>query len=188
MGITIGKRLERAEAALRTKGLGQPLTNCICFPDAGSSPFFLYSGIRELAFRVKCSLHGDRFRAALAEVPRDDSSRIDLEVGWTWRHASEQYRKAWNATFQNDEWPTQEISVEGRIWCLPQSAGGGFLDWKSVSSAPPWKRVHARTLGDDMSRKDKQLQEEDESRARRIQRTRNLEAEQLLEQWGCRDS
>jgi len=78
--------------------------------------------------------------------------------------------------------------VEGRIWRLPQSAGGGFLDWKNVSSAPPWKRVHARTLGDDTSRKNLELEEEPKSRARPVQRTRNLEAEQLLEQWGCRDS
>ena len=187
MGITIGKRVERAEAALRKKGLGQPLTNCICFPDAGSSPFFLYPGIRELAFRIKCSLHGDRFQPVPEQVPEDDPSRIDLEVGWTWRHASEQYRKAWNATFQNSEWPTEEISVEGRIWRLPQSAGGGFLDWKNVSSAPPWKRVHARTLGDDTICKDRELEEDPKSRARPVQRTRNIEAESLFEQWGCRE-
>jgi hypothetical protein len=157
MGITIGKRLERAEAALRKKGLGQPLTNCTCFPNNAKSPFFLYPGIRELAFRLKCSLHGDRFQPASAEIPGDDPSRIDLEVGWTWRHASEQYRKAWNATFQNSEWPTEEISVEGRIWRLPHSAEGKLLDWKRVSKAPPWKRVHARTLGDEPSHRDREL-------------------------------
>jgi hypothetical protein len=125
MATTFVKRLERVEAAVREKRLGQPLKNCICFPDAGSSPFFLYPGIRELAFRIKCSLHGDRVQPASAEIPEDDPSRIDLEVGWTWRHASEQYRKAWNATFQNSEWPTEEISVEGRTWRLPtvQEAG-----------------------------------------------------------------
>jgi hypothetical protein len=187
MATTFVKRLERVERAVREKRLGQPLTNCICFPDAGRSPFFLYPGIRELAFRLKCSLHGDRFQPVPAEVPTDDPSRVDLEVGWTWRHASEQYRKAWNATFQNGEWPTEEISVEGRVWRLPHSAGGRFLDWKNVSSAPPWKRVHARTLGDDTIRKDRELEKEPKSRAGRVQRTRNLEAENLLEQWGCRD-
>jgi hypothetical protein len=187
MATTIVKRLQRIERALWENRLSQPPTNCICFPDAGSSPFFLYPGIRELAFRLKCSLHGDRFQPAPAEVPGDDPPRIDLEVGWTWRHASEQYRKAWNATFQNSEWPTKEIFVQGRLWHLPQSAGGGFLDWKNVSSAPPWKRVHARTLGD-TSRNDGEPQEEAKSGARRVQRTRNLEAEKLFEQWGCRDS
>jgi hypothetical protein len=188
MATTIVKRLQRIERALREKRLGQPLTSCICFPEAGSSPFFLYPGIRGLAFRVKCPLHGDRFQPAPAEAPGDDSSRIDLEVGWTWRNATEKYRKAWNATFQNSEWPTEEISVGGRTWHLPRNAKGELLDWKNASPLPPWKRTHARTLGDDTSRNDGEPQEEARSGARRVRRTRNLESEQLLEQWGCRES
>jgi hypothetical protein len=185
VATTIVERLECAEAAVREKQAERQLNNCICFPKRGDSLFFLYPGIRELALRLKCPLHGDRFEFPALTDPENIPSRIDLEVGWTWRDASEQYRKAWNATFQSGEWPAEEISVNGRTWRLPRDPAGELLDWKNVSSAPPWKRVHAHTLGDDLNDQDREPSEQPKSSVRR---SRDFEAERLLEQWGCRES
>jgi hypothetical protein len=144
MKTTILKRIRRAEVLAKQTSSAKHLARCTCFPEHGKSPYFLYPGIEELASSLKCPLHGDRFR--YSQALDADASAIDLEVGWVWRHASEQYRKAWNATFQDSAWPTEEIQVLGRKWLLPRNPQGELMDWQNASPLPPWKRAYALAL------------------------------------------
>ena len=94
------KRIERIEQAMKAQSIFSP--DCICFPE-NEQPFFVVSTEREIAARVKCPLHGERFKP-----------RLQVYVsGWLrpkqwpalWTQHSEQYRKAWFATFPPDLWP-----------------------------------------------------------------------------------
>jgi hypothetical protein len=125
MKATILKRIRRAEVLAKEKSRAEHLAKCTCFPEH-ESPSFLYPGIEELASSLKCPLHGQRFR--YSQALDADASKIDLEIGWVWRHASEQYRKAWNATFQDSSWPAEEIQVLGRKWLLPRSPDGELME------------------------------------------------------------
>ena len=87
--------------------------DCICFPE-NEWPFFNFPVEQELAGKVKCPLHGERFK-----------SLIHIYVG-KWRQKSEprrrqllspQYRKAWDASFPPKLWPaTEEELKDGTIF------------------------------------------------------------------------
>jgi hypothetical protein len=60
--------------------------------------------------RVKCPLHGERFkpmfRLYVAKWLRVKQAQH------LWTHHSEQYRKAWFASFPADLWPAEEEETE----------------------------------------------------------------------------
>lgn len=143
---TILKRIERAEVAARRSRGSKQFADCICFPP-DERPFFLYEPVHILAATVQCPVHGDRFEGLrpLYLLYIADWKR-EIEVGFRWPTASEQYRRAWNASFAPGSWPVEEIEIVGRIWLLPKSEHGELLDWRTAQTAPPWKRVKAITL------------------------------------------
>jgi len=60
MGIrTLLKRIEKAEEALKAQSIFSP--DCLCFPEK-EQPFFCLPFEEEVAAKVKCPLHCDRFR------------------------------------------------------------------------------------------------------------------------------
>ncbi len=104
-------RIENAER-VADAALGQTFSGgCICFPK-NEPPFFGFPIEEQVAAKVRCPLHGERFQplqfhvyvaAWLREkLPRLLSSR-----------RSEQYRKAWFASFPPELWPAEEVEPEG---------------------------------------------------------------------------
>ena len=131
------RRIEKAEQILRARGIHS--AECICFPQK-ESPSFSWPIEQELAARVKCPLHGDRFPPQF----------LIYEAGWLrdkkwrlfWTHHSEQYRKAWFASFPPDLWPaTEEAGAEGEV--VLRLKDGTIL----ATGAPP-VTARIRKLGD----------------------------------------
>jgi hypothetical protein len=101
MGIrTLLKRIEKVEEALKAQSVFSP--DCICFPER-EQPFFCSDLEEQIAARVKCPLHGNRFRQPIFHI---------YVAGW--RAASEparrqrlsaQYRKAWGTSFPSELCP-----------------------------------------------------------------------------------
>ena len=63
---------------------------------------------------MKCPLHGERFKPLalfvyVAKWHREKQERL-LQT-----HHSEQYRKAWYASFPPDLWPAEEVPVDGNL-------------------------------------------------------------------------
>jgi hypothetical protein len=101
-------RLVRAEQLARKKGKAG--SDCICFPE-NEQPFFGFPIEEKLADEVKCPLHGERFMHFFRlYVPgwRRESERK------RWAGRSEQFRKAWLASFPNELWPAAEEVVDGK--------------------------------------------------------------------------
>jgi hypothetical protein len=75
------KRIERAEKAAKAQSIFSPA--CICFPEK-EQPFFVLDIEQEIAGRVKCPLHGERFKPRfhifvagwLREIAVDASLRL----------------------------------------------------------------------------------------------------------------
>jgi len=153
MTTRIFKRIERAEAATRESRQPKDSTGCSCFPP-DERPFFLYEPVHVIAAGVKCLIHGNRFDQLqpLRFLFIGDWKR-EVEVGISWPMASEQYRRAWNASFPSGSWAVEEIEIAGRTWLLPRSETGELLDWRTAQTAPPWKRAHAVTLAEERARK-----------------------------------
>jgi hypothetical protein len=84
--------------------------DCICFPE-NEQPQLAFDIEFEIAGAVKCPLHGGRFKPPQLRV---------YMAGWLrkkrhavlWTHHSEQYRKAWFASFPEDLWPAEEVKSE----------------------------------------------------------------------------
>lgn len=142
---SIVKRIERAEAAAKQSHHLEHSDACICFPP-DERPFLLYEPVRALAASVRCPMHGNRFEQLQPMHIHIPDWKREVEVGFRWSTASEQYRRAWNASFPAGSWAVEEIQIAGRSWLLPRSETGELLDWRSAQTAPPWKRVHAVTL------------------------------------------
>jgi hypothetical protein len=96
-------RLERVERAAKAQSKYAP--GCICFPE-NERPGLPWPSEERIASAVKCPLHGDRFRPYyfiyVAKWERNKREQL-LET-----HHSEQYRKAWRASFPPELWPAQE--------------------------------------------------------------------------------
>ena len=103
-------RIERAE--LVAKAQSKHSAECLCFPE-NESPFFAFEIELNMLTRVKCPLHGERFkpmfRLYVAKWLRAKQPSL------LWTHHSEQYRKAWFASFPPDLWPAEEEeTADGR--------------------------------------------------------------------------
>jgi hypothetical protein len=89
---TLARRIALAEHAVVVHEKSSK--NCICFP-AKEPPFFSSVADQEVADRVKCPLHGDRFRKlSHLYVPlwRKERERIRRKI------CSVQFKKAWLAS------------------------------------------------------------------------------------------
>src|SRR5438094_762178 len=90
------KRLERAEQMARAKG--KVSLDCICFPP-NEQPCFDLPMDEKIAARLKCPLHGERFvqfaHVYVARWLREKEKK-------RWLQRSEQFRKAWLASFPNE--------------------------------------------------------------------------------------
>lgn len=86
---------------------------CICFPKK-EQPFVGFPVELEIAARQQCPLHGDRFRPQRTFIYVSRWLRRKI-----WKHLeshhSQQYRKAWHASFPSHLWPAEEIEVDGKI-------------------------------------------------------------------------
>ena len=104
------ERIARAEETLMAHAIFAP--DCICFPDE-EQPFFGFDYEAEIAFRVKCPLHGDRFQPrvrlfiACWRREREKTRRATL---------SAQFQKAWEASFPSHLFPAEEESTEEGIY------------------------------------------------------------------------
>ena len=89
---TLARRIELAERV--AAGRSKSSEDCICFPGP-EPPCFTSNDEQEIAHRVKCALHGDRFQKHrhlyLAPWRKE---RIAME----WKNRSAQYKKAWLAS------------------------------------------------------------------------------------------
>lgn len=103
------RRIERAELA--AKAQSKFSAECICFP-ADEQPFFGLPIEEQIAAKVKCPLHGDRFAPTFhIYVPkwRRESEKV------RWFRLNPQYHKAWHAGFPPDLWPAvEEEAADGR--------------------------------------------------------------------------
>jgi hypothetical protein len=98
MGIrTLLKRIEEAEKGLRARSIFS--ANCICFPE-NEPPFFCFPSEEEIAAKVKCPLHGNRFRQPIFHI-YVAKWRRESELKRRQR-LSAQYQKAWLASFPED--------------------------------------------------------------------------------------
>src|SRR5579864_8143119 len=107
---TLTARIERAEQAAEAQSRFSP--ECICFP-ADVQPFFGFPLEEQIAAKVKCPLHCDRFRPIFhISVPK---WRRDNEKRVRWFRLSPQYHKAWKAAFPPNLWPAEEEeTADGR--------------------------------------------------------------------------
>jgi hypothetical protein len=106
---TFEKRIERAEQMAKMKGRFSP--GCICFP-ANEQPFFGFPIEEKITTEVRCPLHGERFMHFFRlYVPpwRRESERK------RWAGRSEQFQKAWLASFPSELWPAEEELVDGKV-------------------------------------------------------------------------
>lgn len=100
-------RLQRVGVA------GERPSACICFPE-DEPPFFAFGIEFEMLTRVKCPLHGERFTPCFHIYVAKWLRAKQPQLIWT--HHSEQYRKAWFATFPSDLWPAvEEENGDGQI-------------------------------------------------------------------------
>jgi len=114
MGMrSVLKRIERAEAALGAQSVFSQ--DCICFPEK-EQPVFCSAYEEPVAAQVKCPLHGDRFRQQIFHIyvarwraEKEPARRCRL---------SDQYRKAWEASFPSELWPAlpNEETEDGKVF------------------------------------------------------------------------
>lgn len=110
MTQSLQKRIERAELVAKTQSRFSP--QCICFPDK-EPPFFNWPVEQEIAAKAKCPLHGERVKPAYF-VYRSKWLREKREE-LLQTHHSEQYRKAWYASFPADLWLAEEVETDGKL-------------------------------------------------------------------------
>src|SRR6266436_1528334 len=108
---TLLKRVEILEQAAKE---ACPFSaECICFPEKESPSFNTWIE-EDFAFEVKCPLHSNRFeiREYRVFVPgwkREENIRL-------LRKHSEQYRKAYSASFPPELWPAEQVEKENRLY------------------------------------------------------------------------
>jgi hypothetical protein len=136
-GIVLTRSLEiriaRLEQAAKAHAKYDPA--CICFP-ANQFPKVAWPVELEIAAKVKCPLHGDRF-----VVP--GSFRFNYLSKWlrekTWGvwvpRCSEPSQKAYYASFPSDLWPTEEEETEHGLY-LRLKDGTRLLATGSLAETP----------------------------------------------------
>jgi hypothetical protein len=108
------QRVKRLEQAMRDRFVSS--SECICFPPH-ERPFYVFRIERLMLERLKCPLHGNRFKPfglyifmaawLIEKLPRLVDRR------------SEQFRKAWFATFPPELWPAvEERGEDGTIYLI----------------------------------------------------------------------
>jgi hypothetical protein len=101
----LGSFQSRAAARLRLRqklATGELAPNCICFPE-NEPPFFCSESEEEIAAKVKCPLHGNRFKPTTFHIFVANWRREREKIRR--QRLSPQYRKAWLASFPGDSWP-----------------------------------------------------------------------------------
>ena len=111
----LSKRIDRLEEIV--EAYSKFGSGCTCFPGP-APPFFVFPVFEAIAFKIKCPLHGDRFQLYPRLFTPDWLREREIKKGWPRR--TEQYLKAWNASFPRDLWTIQEVVVAGRCWLLPK--------------------------------------------------------------------
>ena len=127
------KRIEQAEIALRAQSKFSQ--DCICFPER-EQPSFGFPIEMEIADKVKCPLHGDRFKSLFhIYVPIWLREKIWNHLT---THHSAQYRKAWFAGFPPSLWPADEEETKNHVIFLRLKDGSRILAYE-----PCWKKPSA---------------------------------------------
>jgi hypothetical protein len=104
-------RIENAERVADAT-LGQTFSGgCICFPKH-DPPCFGWPIEENVAAKLKCPLHGERFKSPQFFVYVAKWLREKLPK-FLWSRHSDQYRKAWFASFPPDLWPAEEDETGG---------------------------------------------------------------------------
>jgi hypothetical protein len=137
----LGSPESRVAARIRLQHIGvagERPSNCICFP-ADEQPFFGFPIEREIAAKVKCALHGDRFQPMFhLYVPK---WRRENEKKVRWFRLSPQYHKAWHAGFPLDLWPAEEEESEDRTVFLKLKDGTRLLAYEPVYGRPSTGKI-----------------------------------------------
>src|SRR5438874_1950682 len=96
-------RVERAEQLATTKTKFS--SDCICWPE-NELPFFGFDVEREIAVGVECPVHGKRcfWRLYHLYIPKWFREKRQERLS----RRSQQYQKAWNASFPAELWPAEE--------------------------------------------------------------------------------
>ena len=104
-------RIERVEQTAQGQSILAP--ECICFPPH-ERPFFGFPIEEHIAAKVRCPLHGQRFKP-LHHLFVPKWLRESERKRWPLR--SEQYHRAWLASFPPAFWPAEEQEdASGRIF------------------------------------------------------------------------
>ena len=105
------RRIEKLEkrAEQIAKALSRSSPDSICFPEK-EPPFFCFPIEGDIAFLVECPLHGNRFKwpiffVYVSKWRRESEHRRRQRL-------SDQYQKAWAASFPSDLWPAEEEEEE----------------------------------------------------------------------------
>ena len=114
---TFLRRIEQAERALKTRSVFS--ADCICFPE-NEPPFFCFQSEEEIAAKVKCPLHGNRFKQPVFQVYVAKWRREKEPLRR--QRLSLQYQKAWLASFPEGLGTPEEVLVDGKI-ALPLKNG-----------------------------------------------------------------
>ena len=85
---------------------------CLCFPE-NEPPSFHWPIELEIAAKLKCPLHGNRFkRIAMLYVAKWLREKREWFIA---TRRSAQYQKAWRASFPPGLWPAEEQRVGNKI-------------------------------------------------------------------------
>jgi len=109
---------------------GRMSSTCICFP-LSELPRFFYPEEQEIASRVKCLIHGERFQRR-ENVARFFSMWMLERRYQSYLLRSEQYRRAWEAGFP--DWPTKE-----------EDDDNVYLVFKDGSKYTAWRKADSHT-------------------------------------------
>lgn len=125
----INNRLERAEhkSTQLIKQRSLYSADCLCFPK-DDPPRFFSSQEQEIAFAVQCPIHGQRFEPHKG-VDYCWSAWILRSRFTVYVNRSEQYRRAWAASFPN--WPHREEDDENVYIVFPD--GSKYLAWRKAN-------------------------------------------------------
>ena len=104
-------RIEKAER-VADAALGQTFSGgCICFPK-NEPPEFGWLIEEQIAAKVRCPLHEERFKPPQFHIYMAKWLREKLPT-LLWSRHTEQYRKAWFASFPPELWPAEEDESDG---------------------------------------------------------------------------